>query len=223
MIEQESSLEKFGATCLRGAEAPRSGRHLEKRRGHGTPTIAPSRPLPPRAGLAAPPWQCSPCSNRGGTASGTRATSRDVDATTSGAGCCDITQPSERSTNTWGVGPGAGPTTTLDRPPLGRNHHQQGSRRLRDPWRRGSPVPLVGIACSWRLCDHCCHDLLLSRPRSRSRGVRWLDCRHHACCRPWHSLCVTPCHQRHPQLERLDRRKGGDCRRRPDGKEKDRR
>jgi hypothetical protein len=87
----------------------------------------------------------------------------------SGADCCDITQPSDRTTSTLGAGPGSDLTTPLDCPPGGEITTSRGLDRLvtlgTTALRASLPAPLVGIAGSWRLRSRHCHFLLLLRPR----------------------------------------------------------
>jgi hypothetical protein len=60
-----------------------------------------------------------PYSNYDAAASGAGGTAQDVDTSASCAGHCDITQPSDRTTNTSSAGSGAGLDDLLDRPLLG--------------------------------------------------------------------------------------------------------
>jgi hypothetical protein len=54
-------------------------------------------------------------------------TTRDVDASASCAGSCDITEPSSRITSTSGARSGAGPEDPLDRPLLGAESPSAGA------------------------------------------------------------------------------------------------
>jgi hypothetical protein len=58
----------------------------------------------------------SPCSGYEIATSDAGGAARDVDASASCAGRCDITQPSSRITSTSGARSGAGPDDPLDRP-----------------------------------------------------------------------------------------------------------
>jgi hypothetical protein len=85
------------------------------------------------------PGRRSPCSHSSATVSGAGAAAQDVDAPALGAGCCDITWTSNRTTSTPGAGPRDDPTTRSIGPLWEQNQHQQGSRPSRDPWHRDSP------------------------------------------------------------------------------------
>jgi hypothetical protein len=84
------------------------------------------------------PGRCSPCSGCEMITSGAGGMARDVDASVSSAGCCDITQSSDHITSTLGACSRAGPDGPLDRPLLGAKSPSAGASPPHGPRWTGS-------------------------------------------------------------------------------------
>jgi hypothetical protein len=108
-------------------------------------------------------------------------------------------------------------------PPGGKITISRGLDRLAAPGRPAlrarPPTPLVRVVGNQRLRS-CRYRLLLLRPRGSGRGMWRPARRRHTCRRPRCPLRAALGRQRSPQLERLDRRKGGDGWQRPDNERK---